>query len=252
MTNALFITGVDTGVGKTVVTAYLTALIQKEGMKAVPFKPIQSGGIEHAGKLIAEDVQFYKQLAALPYSQEELCTYCLKDAVSPHLAANRSKIEIDRKRIIEQFHQLQKENDFVFVEGAGGLVVPLAEDRKGVYMTADLICDLRLPLLIVTHPELGTINHTLLTIAYAKSKGIPIVGLIFNQMPEEPGFMQEDNINMIQKLSGVPVIGCIPSIAAPLIPEMQKKLASKEPLINRDIFFKRLKQCQNEFMEVTN
>lgn len=226
MNHSFFITGTDTGIGKTFVTSYLTASLRKKGVQAVPYKPIQSGGIVKDGQLRSEDVAFYKMLSALPYSEEQLCTYCFNDPVSPHLAMKRSDDTIHIPTIINQLKQLQAENEVVFVEGAGGLAVPLIDEEKKTYMMTDFIKDLQLPLLIVTQPNLGSINHTLMTISYAQSEHIPIAGMIVNQMPKSPNTMQRDNVDMIEKLSGIPIVAMIPPIEEPLIKNCNDYLES--------------------------
>jgi dethiobiotin synthetase len=208
--NGIFITGTDTGIGKTFVTAYLTGILQRSGVKAVPYKPIQSGGRRENGELIAEDIEIYQQAAQLPYRQEELCTYCLEPPVSPHLAARISGVEIEKDRMIHHYHKLQKENEVVIVEGAGGLAVPLAENEDGVYLTKDFIKELNIPIIIVTHPFLGTINHSILTAEYAMKNGISVLGFVVNKMPRADSLMEQDNLRMLKLLSGVPVIGKIP------------------------------------------
>lgn len=211
-TYGLFITGTDTGVGKTLATACLTALLNESGVNTIPYKPVQSGGIATAAGLLAEDVLFYQDVCNLPYTQSQLCSYCLEPAFSPHLAARETGVHIEPARISTQFQQLARSHDVVLVEGAGGLAVPVAETDSGLYMTIDLIRELRLPLLLVTHAGLGTINHTVLTVEYARSHELTVIGLLVNQMPANPTIMQQDNIRMIEKLTGVPVLGTIPEL----------------------------------------
>ncbi|BAU28822.1 dethiobiotin synthase [Aneurinibacillus soli] len=211
-THGLFITGTDTGVGKTLATACLTALLTESGINAIPYKPVQSGGIATGAGLLAEDVLFYQDVCDLPHTQSQLCSYCLEPAFSPHLAARETGVHIDPARIRAQFHQLTRSHDVVLVEGAGGLAVPIAETDSGLYMTIDLVRELRLPLLLVTHAGLGTINHTVLTVEYARSHQLTIIGLLINRMPDVPTIMQQDNIRMIEKLTGIPVLGIIPEL----------------------------------------
>ncbi|AMA73509.1 MULTISPECIES: dethiobiotin synthase [Aneurinibacillus] len=209
---SFFVTGTDTGVGKTMVTGCLTAFLSMCGYDAVPYKPIQSGGVQGDGGLVAEDVTFYRSLHSLPYEQNTLCTYCMEPAVSPHLAARQTGTRINPGHIAQQLSTLRKKHDVVLVEGAGGLAVPIMEEKQEVYMTADLIRDLRLPLLIVTHPGLGTINHTILTVEYARACRIPILGLLVNRMPDNPSEMMQDNVRIISSLTNLPVLGMLPDI----------------------------------------
>ena len=210
--HGLFITGTDTGVGKTLVTACLTALLNESGTNTVPYKPVQSGGIATAAGWLAEDVMFYQDVCTLPYTQSQLCSYCLEPAFSPHLAARETGVQIEATRMKKQFHHLACSHDIVLVEGAGGLAVPITETDNELYMTVDLIRELRLPLLLVTHAGLGTLNHTVLTVEYARSHGLAIIGLLINRMPTVPTIMQQDNVRMIEKLTGAPVLGIIPEL----------------------------------------
>jgi dethiobiotin synthetase len=235
--NGVFVTGTDTGIGKTFVTAYLLGILQRSGIKAVPYKPVQSGGRREAGILVAEDIEEYRLAANLPYQQDELCTYCLEEPVSPHLAAKISGVKIDKNRLVNQYLKLQKENDLVIVEGAGGLAVPLAENEDEFYLTKDLIRELNIPVLIVTHPSLGTINHSLLTAEYAKKNDITILGFIINNVSEEESLMEQDNVRMIENLSGVPVIGKIPYSKGKF-----ESLLNRESLISLEQIVKKQRQ----------
>lgn len=235
--SGIFVTGTDTGIGKTFVTAYLLGILQRSGIKAVPYKPVQSGGRLEKGILVAEDIEEYRLAANLPYQQDELCTYCLEDPVSPHLAAKISGVKIDKNRLVNQYIKLQKENDLVIVEGAGGLAVPLAENEDEIYLTKDLIKELDIPVLIVTHPSLGTINHSLLTAEYAKKNGIAILGFIINNVSEEESLMEQDNVRMIEILSGVPVIGKIPYSKGKF-----ESLLNRESLISLEQIVKKQRQ----------
>ncbi|WP_027417890.1 dethiobiotin synthase [Aneurinibacillus terranovensis] len=239
MNAALFITGTGTGVGKTSVTAYLNALLQSQGIKSVPYKPVQSGCIRQQGKLIAEDVEFYRSVSLLQHTDEDMCSYRFEPAVSPHLAARSANSKIDPCVIKQQLEHLQKNNDFVIVEGAGGIAVPLADGDKK-YMIADLIKELELPLVLVTHPGLGTINHTLLSVAYAKQLGIPLLGLVVNSMPDVPNAMEEDNVHMITHLTGLPLLGTLPIFREPISDSMKLSLASGKSRIDLDLLLQRL------------
>jgi dethiobiotin synthetase len=241
---AFFITGTDTGVGKTVVTACLTALLSLCGYDTVPYKPVQSGGIPLDGQLIAEDVEFYRMLHPLPHPQQELCTYCLEPAVSPHLAARLTNTFIDPLRIEQQVNTLRQRHDIVLVEGAGGLAVPLRHDEQGIYMTSDLIKQLQLSLLIVTHPGLGTLNHTVLTAKYAPALNIPVLGIIVNNMPACPADMERDNVQMMTELTGLPVLGTLPQLTDFSGDTLRTQLSELRQHINLALLLDRLEQAK--------
>ncbi|MFT9847636.1 dethiobiotin synthase [Aneurinibacillus sp. REN35] len=248
--DALFITGTDTGVGKTMVTGYLQALYATGGYRTIPYKPIQSGGIRQGQQVIAEDVAFYQSLSSLPYEQEMLCTYCMEPAVSPHLAAKQVGMTMEWGRIDNHLTMLRKHHDLVFVEGAGGLAVPLAKDERGLYMTTDLIARLQLPLLLVTQPGLGTINHTVLTVAYARQKKIPILGLIINRMPENPSEMHIDNVQMMSELTGLPILGTLPEMDGTAMETLRSQQTPWPNYIDMTMLMTRLQQVKEEPLQI--
>lgn len=202
-----FITGTDTNIGKTYVTTKLVASLHNKGIDAIPYKPIQSGTINIDNRLIGEDVAFYKESLRL---KEDFCyynTYTLNTPVSPHLASKLENVSLDESIILQKYCELEKNHEVVFVEGAGGVAVPLKDD----FDTVDLIKLLNLPVIIVTTLKLGTLNHTVLTVEYLKSRQIKIQGLVINKVPKKLNTMEKDNLSMIQKLTGQEIIGFIPT-----------------------------------------
>lgn len=204
MSKGLFIVGTDTDVGKTFITAGITYILRKNGYKAISFKPIQSGGILKDNKLISGDVAFVRQVADIREEDVVMNSYCLKEAVSPHIAAEKEKVEIHVDKIIDDYQRLKASYDYVIVEGAGGIVVPLIRERYYIY---DLIQELNIPVLIVARAGVGTINHTALTAAYLKGRGIEIRGCIINQYGGS--YFEKDNIEVIQKITGLKVFGMV-------------------------------------------
>ncbi|MFC1518040.1 dethiobiotin synthase [Candidatus Margulisiibacteriota bacterium] len=203
-----FITGTDTEVGKTVATAVLGLLLKKQGKKIGVLKPIASGGVEVDGKLVSEDAQFVKKILDLPESLDVINPICLKHPLAPKVAADHVGEKIDLKQINSSHLKFQKQKtEILLVEGAGGVMVPINHD----YLILDMIKDLRYPVIIVTRPNLGTINHTVLTTSILKQEKIPIAGVIFNYTKEqEKGMAERTNPNEINRLSGVKVLGEIP------------------------------------------
>ncbi|WP_020593801.1 dethiobiotin synthase [Kiloniella laminariae] len=158
----VFITGTDTGVGKTFAAA---ALVKR--LKAHYWKPVQTGPVEE------HDAPEVKRLSGLKADHIFPCLYSFPDPLSPHEAAKRvqQKIEFENFKLPDI-----KDGEFVVVEGAGGVMVPL-DDR---YLMLDLVGQLGLPALIVARSGLGTINHTLLTITALRNHGIKLAGVIMN------------------------------------------------------------------------
>lgn len=203
--SSLFITGTDTEVGKTVVTAILGLAYQQHGIDVGYFKPVQSG----AKGFIPPDAMFCQEILSLKSSPQELCAYIFEPPVSPHLAARWANTEIDPMYIKTCYKNLKKKYKVLLVEGAGGLLVPLT---KGFFMR-DLVKLLDLPLVIVARPSLGTINHTLLTIECARNSGIEILGVIINRAPLEPDPVVEDNIKSIAIMGKTRILAVIPEVS---------------------------------------
>jgi dethiobiotin synthetase len=202
-----FITGTDTDVGKTVVTSLLLSYLKNTGGNVFPYKPIQSGAILEDGKLQAPDVQMYQRVLPQLHT-EKACTYLLKKASSPHLAAREENVTFDIDGILKNTANLEAHHDLVLVEGAGGVVVPIQDD----YCMIDLMKDLKLPVILVGRAGLGTINHTVLSVMALKSAYIPIEGIILNATQTRDETIEKDNIEVIEQLTGIPVLGIIPRL----------------------------------------
>ncbi|MGG0175771.1 dethiobiotin synthase [Gottfriedia acidiceleris] len=206
MGKGYFVTGIDTNIGKTYVTAQMVDCLQNKGIDAIPYKPIQSGVVNINNRLIGEDTAFYKEKLELTEEHDYYNTYTMKTPVSPHLASRLEDVFIDEQVILEKYKQLENKHDVVFVEGAGGVAVPLKEN----FGTIDLIKLLNLPVILVTSLKLGTINHTVLTTEYLKSHQVNLMGLLINKVPSVMGEMEKDNLVMLEKLTGHNILGIIP------------------------------------------
>jgi dethiobiotin synthetase len=210
--NGFFITGTDTDVGKTILTALLLAELHRRGVDVVPMKPVQSGTEEGSA-----DLAYSMALAGLtasPEEQKKMVPYCFGPPCSPHLAAEMAGVEIKMKHLLQTALDLGESHDALLVEGAGGVLVPLNRQEKMV----DLMKKLGLSVLLAARPSLGTINHTLLSIEVLRAHQVPIAGIVFiHSTPTPAGFIEEDNANIIAHFSEVPVLGTIPYCA-----ELQK------------------------------
>ena len=202
-----FITGTDTDVGKTVATAYLYRYFEEQGLKVAVMKPVLSGWLPEVND-IAIVKKWSKNNSILPLEDEWQCPYQLELPASPHLAAAEENVEISteklldvKKKIIEKYQP-----DVLLIEGAGGLYVPLRKD----YFIVDLIKDCQAEAILVTRPSLGTINHTGLSLAYMKAKGIPLKGLIVNNVPNDRDVILEENLRMLEEMSEGKFLGVIP------------------------------------------
>jgi dethiobiotin synthetase len=205
----IFITGTDTGVGKTIAAAALARLLHDRGVDVGVMKPVTSGCLECEGKHLSEDAALLSWGAQCDPGDPDIAPYCLKAPIAPTVAASMEGVRIDFGLIRSAFQRLASRHEFLIVEGAGGLMVPLA----GGLMVADLICMLALPVLVVARPHLGTVNHTVLTCYAAKQLGIEVKGVIIDDYPDAPDRAAESAPHLIDSLSGVPLLGIFPHVA---------------------------------------
>ena len=203
----ILVTGTDTGVGKTAVAAGILALLREEGVRAAPFKPVESG---HAGGPAdwPPDASCLLAASGLALRREQVVPYVLREPLAPAVGARRDGIRIDLGTLDRAYAELERRHDLVVVEGAGGLAVPITPDAD----VADLAVRWRLPVLVVARPGLGTINHTALTVAYARQKGLDLLGVVINRYPREPGVAEETNPKAIEQAAGVRVLGLVPEL----------------------------------------
>lgn len=205
MTQGIFITGTDTGVGKTIVGATLAYLLRMSGARVGVMKPVTSGCRQEGGGLVSDDALLLCRSAGTACS-DDVAPYLLREPLAPAEAARMDGVRIDFGRIRESYQRLAASHDVMIVEGAGGLMVPLA----GGLLVADLVRELELPLLVVARPDLGTINHTVLTCFCAQQMGLSVAGVIVNNYPDAPGLAEQSAPHHIGSLCGAPVLGIWP------------------------------------------
>lgn len=203
----LFITGTDTGVGKTLVAAALALFLRRRGKKIGVMKPCETG-VADPGRPGA-DARLLRWAADSRDADDLLAPYRLIEPLAPAQAAERQGVVIDPTQIATAYGQLARGKHLVLVEGAGGLMVPL----RGGYLMADLARQLGLPLLIVARPTLGTINHTLLTVFAARSMDLPTAGLVVNRMPAQPGLAEAEAPHLLASLASADLLGVLPEVA---------------------------------------
>jgi dethiobiotin synthetase len=201
MQQNLFITGTDTAVGKTHVTAALLTELRRRGILAAAFKPIACGpGGRH-------DAEIYASIMNHEQPLDVINPIYLRHPLAPSVAAKLERKSIDLRKIQRTYQQLSATYSVVLVEGAGGLLVPIREN----YFVADLAKALKLPLLIVARLGLGTINHTLLTVRQSNASGLKIAGLVLNDtVGGRQGLAEKTNIRVLPKLCKVPLLGVVP------------------------------------------
>ena len=213
--NSVFITGTDTGIGKTVVAASLLLAARSLGINAAPMKPVQTGCIRRGKQLLAPDLEFCLSAADLnpgPQERHSMCPYRYITASSPHLAAALAGAHIQKETIRAHFRKIRAKYESIFVEGAGGVFVPI--DGKSTML--DLMKTLNLPVLLVARAGLGTINHTLLSLAELRRAKLRIVGVVLVQSsPGKAGCIEQDNARTIEKFGRVPVLARLPWMKRP-------------------------------------
>jgi len=219
MPKGFFVTGTDTGVGKTVIVAALVKGIGLLGCSVCGMKPIETGCKKRKfkvqsskfkvqkEKLIPSDGTFLKKMAGMADSIDLVTPICFKNPLSPLAASEIEKVSIDFKKIQKAYKELSKNYDVVIIEGIGGLLVPVKKD----YFVLDLARDFRLPLIVVSRPGLGTLNHTMLTVNYAIKEDLNVAGIIINYTrPPKDTIDEETNPDIIKQISSVPIIGIFP------------------------------------------
>lgn len=202
----VFVTGTDTGVGKTVITAGLLSLFREKGYKSLAIKPFQTGALSTTGKLTSPDAMFYEIDGPQEESFEVINPICLEPPAAPWVASILTKEAFDLSKIYQTVKEALPRYDLVLLEGAGGLCVPI----KRTLLMADMIRELGCPIIIVARGSLGTINHTLLTVRYAQAQGIPILGVIISGLNQGDDPVADLNPWVIKELSGVPLLGVVP------------------------------------------
>lgn len=205
---SVFITATGTDIGKTYVSGLLVKKMRDLGLNCGYYKPALSGAIRQSdGRLLPGDCDFVVKTSALDIKPETCVTYCFEEAVSPHLAALRQGVKIETSIIKKEFDKRCQNYDYLVVEGAGGITCPFRLDDETLLLP-DLIKALGLDILIVADGGLGTINSVILTVEYAKSRGLNIRGIILNNYDND-NFMHRDNKLQIERLTGGKVIAAV-------------------------------------------
>jgi len=199
MGKGIFITGTDTGVGKTIIAGCLAKSLMDLSFKVAVYKPVESG----CATKNDSDLCVIQKISGLT-DNELFSSYSFKAKSSPHLAAEIEEVKMDMSLIKQKYSQLIKDYDYVLVEGAGGLIVPILRD----YTIINLIKDLNIPAIIVARSGLGTINHTSLTVELLKQNDITLLGAVFNFY--KGSFLEEDNKKVIGVLNNISILGCLP------------------------------------------
>lgn len=199
----LFITGTDTGVGKTFVTRGIASVLRTRGFGVGVMKPVETGCGAGLTRRPA-DAFALREAAGSTLPLDRICPYQLDAPLAPDVAARLESTRIDPAAIAEAFHVIEKDHDVTLVEGAGGLLVPIVER----YTMADLAHDLELPLLVVVDSKLGAINHTLLTLDVAAARGLAVRGYVLNHAAAADE-AAATNASVLQRCTDIPCLGVV-------------------------------------------
>jgi dethiobiotin synthetase len=208
MGSGIFITGTDTGVGKTLVAATLATYLRDLGYRVGVMKPVETGCQEIDGKLMPEDATRLKEASGCAEPVETICPYRLREPLAPSIAAERAGVKIDIDHLLDLYGEISAKHDITLVEGAGGLMVPLLPS----YTYADFARVLKLPIIVVAANRLGAINHLLLTLEHASCKGLGVLGYVLNQVSSEASLAGDTNREVLASLTGVLCLGELPFV----------------------------------------
>lgn len=190
----IFISGIDTDAGKSVVTGLLARSLRKRGVNVITQKFIQTGWVG-----ISEDIRKHREIMGIELQPVDVdgttCPYVMTYPASPHLAAEIDKVTLDMKRIEASTRRLESMYDMILLEGAGGLYVPVTRE----YFTIDYIADHCLPLILVSSSKLGSINHTLMSLEACRSRGIEVLCLVYNRFPNDSEWITNDSITIFRQ-----------------------------------------------------
>ncbi|XEC95244.1 dethiobiotin synthase [Paenibacillus tarimensis] len=220
----LFVTGTDTGVGKTVITAAITAALRSEGISAGVWKPVQSGAPLGSTDSDAHRLSRWSGTGDLP---GDIAPFSYEAPLTPYLAAREAGVELTLDKLLQGGRPLAERHDVLLVEGAGGIAAPLTTQE----LVIDLIEALGMPVLIVAKSGLGTINHTLLTLSMLRQRHIRVAGVVLNEtitdkQQDDPS--RDTNGVLIARYGRVPVLGCFPYIERKLTPALLARQASEK------------------------
>jgi dethiobiotin synthetase len=203
---SLFITGTDTDVGKTYVTAGLAVTLRKMDIDVGIMKPYAAGTPQKKG-FKSEDVEILSQAAKVSDPENLMNPQFFKIAASPYTASKSLKVKVKVKSVLSSFKKLSKIHSMLLVEGMGGIMTPILKN----YFVSDLIKEMKLPVVIVTRTKIGTVNHTILTCKMCEKYKIPIKGIIINNF-DSSGYQVKILKRDLESLTGIPILGTIPFI----------------------------------------
>ena len=203
---SLFITGTDTDVGKTYITAGLAIVIRKMGIDVGIMKPFAAGTAQKKGYK-SRDVAMLSKMAQVCDAENLMNPQFFPTPASPYTAWKNLKIKPRINSVLSSFKRLSRIHSVMLVEGMGGIMTPILKD----YFITNLIKDMAIPVILVTRTKIGTINHTMMTIKMCEKYKIPIKGIIINDLDSD-GYKTKELTRDLKSLTGLPILGSIPFI----------------------------------------
>ena len=203
-----FITGTDTEVGKTLVSGALILKLREQGKKVLGFKPVVAGTYQsNDGQLLNEDLETLRLALGLTPGQLSLCPYVLDTPAAPHLVAHSKGILLELDTLMQAYSEIQKQSEWIVVEGAGGFLTPLNDQED----LGDFAEQIDLPMILVVGMKLGCINHALLSMEAFKTRDLKVAGWIANALSPEMHLLTE-NIETLRSKINAPFLGLIPQL----------------------------------------
>ena len=218
---AFFLTGTDTGVGKTHVGCALLRSAVAAGLRAAAQKPAETG-VDHEG--LPDDARLLLEACGRSLDPEDVCPFRYREALAPAVAHERRQRRFDLRVVRAAADRLRADADLLLVEGAGGLLCPFPDGLSA----ADVAADLALPSLVVARNALGTINHTLLTLAEIRRRGLPLAGVVLSQTRPQQDPSEQDNENLIRERGAPPFVATLPFGATFAFGLLERLLANAE------------------------
>jgi dethiobiotin synthetase len=224
----IFITGTDTGTGKTWATQALMYALRSRGLNVSGMKPVASGGMDGEHSLKNKDALLIQAQCTTEQPYAWINPYIFKEPIAPHIAAQKSGITIDLGTIVKAYNNIADRSDFIVVEGIGGWRVPLSERLS----TVDMVRALNLPVLLVIGMRLGCINHALLTAECIRADNIMLAGLVANEV-DANYTNQEYTLQTLNRTIQAPFLGTLPYLHSCDIAMLAANL-DVTPLLNQD------------------
>lgn len=225
----LFITGTDTGVGKTLVAAAIANWFVRRGVRTAVCKPLATGCVRRREGLVSEDAEFLAHHAKAKFSLNTICPQRFAEPLAPAVAAQRARQKIEWNAIDSAIQMMTRQSDVLIVEGVGGILVPVDKQLT----VRDMAKWLGLPAVIVARSGLGTINHTLLTAEALRQANVAMAGVVMNRYPPEtPSAAEETNPRAIERWGNVPILCLVPQFNGSAIPDLPADVVGAVDLVD--------------------